>query len=149
MAQEPDIDLGAVTEALNNKTDTDGYNVETNFGAGIYAAAAAVPVVEFNRSTDWWYMIYANGWMIAGGYVGGTGTYGPAQVNFPKAFINTPYIFTTSITTDNNMYTDSNNASNRRSCDTSGVIINPSNTSFYVSVRDAKYWIAFGDMATT
>lgn len=27
MAQEPDIDLGAVTEALNNKTDTDAGNL--------------------------------------------------------------------------------------------------------------------------
>lgn len=40
MAQEPDIDLGAVTEALNNKTDTDVQNT-TNVGSAQIAHFAA------------------------------------------------------------------------------------------------------------
>ena len=49
MAQEPDIDLGAVTEALNNKTDTDVQNT-TNVGSAQIAHFAA-PSSHFDNLT--------------------------------------------------------------------------------------------------
>ena len=67
MAQEPDIDLGAVTEALNNKTDTDVQNT-TNVGSAQIANFAlpgsTVVTKEWGNSGDT-YTVPADGWLFA------------------------------------------------------------------------------------
>ena len=70
MAQEPDIDIGAITEALANKTDTDGANVKTSFPQGILQAGGVDTVVDYQLPSSTnnynWYRIYASGWVEQG-----------------------------------------------------------------------------------
>jgi len=65
MAQEPDIDIGAITEALNNKTDTDGENIAPTFPQGILQAGGVDTVVDFQSPSSangyTWYRKYASG----------------------------------------------------------------------------------------
>lgn len=74
-----DINVGAISEALNDKADRDLHNVDTIVGADA--------VVEFQLPTSQndytWYRKYASGWVEQGGTTHATtrGEQTPAQVN--------------------------------------------------------------------
>lgn len=74
MAQEPDIDVGAITETLTNKTDTDAMNFLDNVDV----------CIESYRNGNDWYRIYRSGWCEQGGYSNSTGSYGLTSVAFHK-----------------------------------------------------------------
>ena len=67
MAQEPDIDLGAVTEALNNKTDTDVQNTTTIGSAQIahfaYPSNTVLPLTWGSSGDE--FTAVADGWVTA------------------------------------------------------------------------------------
>ena len=60
-----EIDIGQITEALNDKTDRDMQNVDTLAGADA--------VIEFQKPTSdngyIWYRKYASGWVEQGGTI--------------------------------------------------------------------------------
>ena len=58
-----DIDIGQISEALNNKTDRNMRNVDTSVSDAVIAWQ--VPTEE-NGYT--WYRKYASGWVEQGGY---------------------------------------------------------------------------------
>ena len=64
MANNEDIDFGGITEALNDKLDRDGRNVDTTSGADIVVEWQA-PTAENNYT---WYRLYKSGWVEQGGY---------------------------------------------------------------------------------
>ena len=68
MAQEPDIDVGAITEALNNKTDTDAANLT---GGGVQLVTSfGFPSAELDNLTlptsGQTYTAPADGWLCLG-----------------------------------------------------------------------------------
>ena len=75
MAEEPDIDLGAVTEALNNKTDTGGENITSTLPQSLFQVCGADTVIDFQvpsaGNSYTWYRKYASGWVEQGGFITG------------------------------------------------------------------------------
>lgn len=66
------VDIGAITEALTNKTDTDGANIVTTFGSGILTSGGVDTVIEIGNETlpdgsTKWYRLWASGWLEQGG----------------------------------------------------------------------------------
>lgn len=59
----PDINVNALAEAINDKMDRDGKNVDTTSGAD-NVIAYQVPTAENNYR---WYRLYASGWIEQGG----------------------------------------------------------------------------------
>lgn len=77
MAQEPDIDVGAITEALNNKTDTDAANFT---GGGVQLVTSyGFPSTEFENLTlpasGQTYTVPADGWLCFSKKATATGQY--------------------------------------------------------------------------
>lgn len=80
-----DINIGAITEALNDKTDRDMRNVDNTAGADA--------VIEYQEPTAdnsyTWYRKYKSGWVEQGGAVVvnsasvGGGTYSTTTITFP------------------------------------------------------------------
>lgn len=60
-----DINIGAITESLNNKSDRDLRNTDTSSG-GDAVIEYQVPTAENNYT---WYRKYASGWVEQGGSV--------------------------------------------------------------------------------
>ena len=153
MAQEPDIDLGAVTEALNNKTDTDGGNVQTTFGMGIFNNDAAIPVIETgtsgNDGTGRWYRLYADGWLVQGGLQQGTGSYGVANVSFMKEFNSTPGVMASVILSGDWDFTATSTVQPRMATDYAGSISDRTTTGFKTQSMSGHDWIAWGWNKTT
>lgn len=58
-----DINIGAITEALNDKTDRDLMNVDTGVGADA-VIEYQMPTAENNYT---WYRKYKSGWVEQGG----------------------------------------------------------------------------------
>lgn len=88
-----DINIGAITEALNDKTDRDMRNVDN--------AAGADAVIEYQLPTAdnnyTWYRKYKSGWVEQGGFkqnVSGTVT-----VTFPKEMANNRYTIIKTLST--------------------------------------------------
>ena len=79
-----DIDVGKISEALNNKTDRNMRNVDTSVSDAVIAWQA--PTAE-NGYT--WYRKYASGWVEQGGTITATGSY--VTTTFPVAFSNDKY----------------------------------------------------------
>ena len=78
-----DIDVHAVSEALNDKADRDFHNIEaTRFD---YVVDYKAPTV--NDPT--WYRLYNSGWVEQGGRFSKSAN--PTYVSFPKAMANTIY----------------------------------------------------------
>ena len=77
-----EINIGQISEALNNKADLDLNN--TNPFAD-YVVEWQIPTSENNYT---WYRLYKSGWVEQGGV---TNQY---QVTFPKAFSDTHYTVT-------------------------------------------------------
>ena len=70
-----DIDIGQITEALNDKMDRDGVN-----------ATASVCIESWHEGTEW-YRVYSDGWCEQGGYT----TNNSNTINFLKEFVDTNY----------------------------------------------------------
>ena len=95
MAENP-VEIGAITEALNNKTDTDGGNVQTIFGAGIFNSGNVATVVEtgnesYSDGSSKWYRLWSDGWLEQGGS-GPTAIQNGGTVTFLKNFSYYPYV---------------------------------------------------------
>lgn len=73
MAQEPDIDVGAITEALNNKTDTDVQNTTTIGSAQIahFASPSTYNVDITLKASGQTYTAPADGWFSISGLAAG------------------------------------------------------------------------------
>ena len=79
MTLNEDINLGAITEALNDKMDTDGMN----------AGNPACVVVETYHSGNDWYRVWSDGWCEQGGYANTNAS--SVAVTFLKQFADTNY----------------------------------------------------------
>lgn len=81
----PDINIGAITEALNDKEDRDLKNTDTDSGADA--------VIEFQRPTAengyTWYRKYASGWVEQGGIK--TGSTSELTIDLPVEMIDLNY----------------------------------------------------------
>jgi len=86
-----DIDIGAISEALNNKTDRNMRNVDTG--------AKADSVIDYQLPTAengyTWYRKYASGWVEQGGVVENLST-NIVEITLPIIMMNTRYVITTS-----------------------------------------------------
>ena len=83
-----DIDIGQITEALNDKTDRDMRNVDNTAGADA--------VIEYQVPTagnDYtWYRKYKSGWVEQGGYkYQGSSVQGNNTINLPVTMADTNY----------------------------------------------------------
>lgn len=82
-----DVNFGAISEALNDKTDRDMQNVDTVSGAD--------GVIEFQRPTAennyTWYRLYKSGWCEQGGYASSISADSSLTVNLLKSYTNTNY----------------------------------------------------------
>lgn len=81
-----EIDIGQITEALNDKTDRDMQNVDTLAGADA--------VIEFQKPTAQnnytWYRKYASGWVEQGG-VATTNGGNPTPITLPVEMADANY----------------------------------------------------------
>lgn len=80
-----DIDIGKISEALNNKTDRNMRNVDTSVSDAVIAWQ--VPTAE-NGYT--WYRKYASGWVEQGGYKE-INSGGSATISLPITMVDTNY----------------------------------------------------------
>ena len=87
-----DINIGAITEALNDKMDRDGNNIESP-RLPIFIVAKQYPTANNNYT---WYRKYSDGWVEQGGYSASTGSWGTKTINLPITMANTNYTLTTS-----------------------------------------------------
>ena len=78
-----DINIGAITEALNDKSDRDLRNVDNTAGADA-VIEYQVPTAE-NGYT--WYRKYKSGWVEQGGEV----SYGTTAITFPVIMSSSNY----------------------------------------------------------
>ena len=83
-----EINVGELSEAINDKMDRDGMNVDVSSGADV--------VVEWQRPTAennyTWYRLYASGWVEQGGaFATVSGSYFNENVLFPKEMENIGY----------------------------------------------------------
>ena len=113
MAQEPDIDVGAITEALNNKTDTDGENIASTFPQGILQAGGVDTVVDFQSPSSangyTWYRKYASGWVEQGGFITGWNARdNVGLITLPVTMADTNYCVLTTGTSNRGAATDWN-----------------------------------------
>ena len=79
------INIGAISEALNDKTDRDLRNVDMT--------AKADAIIDYQEPTSansyTWYRKYKSGWVEQGGYIEGSAN--PTVVTLPLAMGNTNY----------------------------------------------------------
>lgn len=85
MADNEDIDFGQMSEALNDKLDRDGRNVNTVSGADV-VIEYQLPTAENNYT---WYRLYKSGWIEQGGVASVT-DYG-GSVTLPIEMSDTNY----------------------------------------------------------
>jgi hypothetical protein len=82
-----DIDIGQITEALNDKTDRDMRNVDTT--------AKADAVIDYQEPTAGngytWYRKYASGWVEQGGLLGNAGSFTTRTITMPIAMLDANY----------------------------------------------------------
>jgi hypothetical protein len=93
-----DINIGALTEALNDKTDRDMRNVDNTAGADA-VIEYRLPTAENNYT---WYRKYKSGWVEQGGHDTTTRTTSAASsagatVVFPVEFSDTNYTFNATV----------------------------------------------------
>lgn len=123
-----DIDIGQISEALNNKTDRNIRNVDT--------ASKADSVIDFQEPTTGngytWYRKYASGWVEQGGICPSLGY----TVTFPVVMVDDNY---TALGTARG--TSGNYAIRIQSLTTTGMKLNSS------SSNDHKIWWQVSGMA--
>jgi hypothetical protein len=85
MTVNEDINIGAITEALNDKMDKDGMNAGN---------PACVVVESWHDNNGNWYRIYSDGWCEQGGMLSWSGN-PTLTVSLLKEYTNTNYnVFT-------------------------------------------------------
>ena len=84
----PDIDVGAFSEALNDKMDRDANNIESP-KLPIFLVAVQHPTAENNYT---WYRKYSDGWVEQGQYDATQGL-----VSFPVIMADTSYTVSVSL----------------------------------------------------
>lgn len=89
-----DINVNALAEAINDKMDRDGNNVDTTSGADS-VIAYQVPTAENDYK---WYRLYASGWVEQGGCVNTAS--GTVTVNFPITMSDSNYTILKTIQTN-------------------------------------------------
>lgn len=86
-----DINVGQLSEAINDKMDRDGQNVDTASGADS-VIAYQVPTAENNYM---WYRLYASGWVEQGGFAilpaQAASTLATASSSLPITMLDTNY----------------------------------------------------------
>lgn len=87
-----DINIGQITEALNDKADRDLLNVDTGNGADV--------VIAYQKPTEAngyiWYRRYASGWVEQGGFATGSGSSRTSNaVDLPITMADANYTVTT------------------------------------------------------
>lgn len=82
-----DIDIGKISEALNNKTDRNMRNVDTSVSDAVIAWQA--PTAENDYT---WYRKYASGWVEQGGFAESSS--GDYDVVLPVEMSDTMYCIT-------------------------------------------------------
>lgn len=85
----PDINVGQLAEAINDKTDRDMQNVDNTAGAD-----AIVDYQEPNAGNNYtWYRKYKSGWVEQGGEMKNANSSGTAliTINMPIEMANTHY----------------------------------------------------------
>lgn len=80
----PDINIGQLSEVINNKMDRDGHNI---------ANTSAVIIETYSNGTTW-YRIWSDGWCEQGGKYYNNNT----AISFLKPFKNTIYSVMTQCT---------------------------------------------------
>lgn len=82
-----DIDIGQISEALNNKTDRNMRNVDTG--------TKADSVIDYQEPTAengyTWYRKYASGWVEQGGVFTASTGGGAVSITYPVEMSNTNY----------------------------------------------------------
>lgn len=93
-----DIDVGQLSEAINDKMDRDAHNVESPSAVVI---ESQMPTADNDYT---WYRKYSDGWVEQGGTFSGTfGQYTTKTVSLPIEMVNTAYCgFITSYETGTN-----------------------------------------------
>lgn len=90
-----DINVGAISEALNNKMDRDGMNAGN---------PACVITETYHDNNGNWYRVYSDGWCEQGGYSGASGSgnnnTAVVDVNLIIPFKDTNYIAFANVTTN-------------------------------------------------
>ena len=85
-----DINIGNLTESLNNKSDRDLRNTDISSGADV-VIEYQVPSADNNYT---WYRKYVSGWVEQGGYIASsTGTSTIVSVTLPVKMADTNYQF--------------------------------------------------------
>lgn len=84
----PDIDFGAISEALNDKMDRDANNIESP-RLSIFLVDVQYPTADNNYT---WYRLYSDGWVEQGG-IGTSHQYNTTaqNVTFPIIMQDTKY----------------------------------------------------------
>ena len=104
-----DINVGAITEALNDKADRDLRNVDTT--------AKADAVIDYQGPTAdngyTWYRKYKSGWVEQGGIITNNSTDGAVQVTFPVEMADTNYYRNASLLWTNSGGTATNSGAAR------------------------------------
>ena len=81
-----DIDIGEISEALNDKADRDLNNITIPLSD--YVIETQNPTSENNYT---WYRLYKSGWVEQGGISGSIPSAGGATINLPKEMRDTGY----------------------------------------------------------
>jgi hypothetical protein len=83
----PEINVGQLSEAINDKADRNLQNVDTT--------AKADAVIDYQEPTAdngyTWYRKYASGWVEQGGLLGSAGTYAWRTITMPITMTDTNY----------------------------------------------------------
>jgi hypothetical protein len=82
MTVNEDINIGAITEALNDKMDTDGMNAGN---------PACVVVESWHDNNGNWYRVYSDGWCEQGGLFPVTSSWNTNNIVFEKPYKDTNY----------------------------------------------------------
>lgn len=94
----PEINIGQLSEAINDKADRNLQNVDTT--------AKADAVIDYQEPTAdngyTWYRKYASGWVEQGGIVATTNADTTYSVSMPKEMSDTNYLPQLTTTTGNN-----------------------------------------------
>ena len=93
-----DINIGAISEALNDKVDRDNRNVDNTAGAD-----AVVEYQAPDPNNDYkWYRKYKSGWVEQGGIVTETSTVAQKSIVFPVEMADANYNLQVTLVTDTN-----------------------------------------------
>ena len=141
-----DINIGAITEALNDKTDRNLRNVDT--------LSKADAVIDYQMPTAannyTWYRKYKSGWVEQGGVQIGNAVYGKVTVNLPVQMADNTYQAFGNIgwVGESVWYTDTGTAAGKALVtDVCGATTDKTTTSFSIQSFSTHNWYVCGKAA--